>query len=134
MEIEDYGKCFACGENNPIGLKLKFEFEGERFVASFTPCTVHQGYDDIIHGGILCTLLDEAMAKLVYEKGFMAVTGGLRVKFRKPARVNEELKVAGWIVSEGRRAIDCAAEVRNSDNVLIADATGRMIRVKDSKI
>lgn len=130
MELEDYGKCFACGEKNPIGLKLKFEFEGERYVARFTPGEEHQGYDDIVHGGIISTLLDEAMAKLVYEKGFMAVTGELKVRFRKAARVGELLVVSGWIVSEGRRALDCAAEIRDNKGGLIAEAAGRMIIVK----
>ncbi|MHB1001388.1 MAG: PaaI family thioesterase [Armatimonadota bacterium] len=122
--------CFACGPKNPIGLKLDFKFENDKYVARFIPRTEHQGYDNITHGGIISTLLDEAMAKLVYAMGFLAVTAQLQIKFRKPAHTCEELVISGWLVSEKRhRAIDCAAEIRNIHGELIAEATGRMIAV-----
>ena len=70
MKLRDEGKCFACGPNNPIGLKLDFQFSGDSYVAKFTPSAQYQGYDGITHGGIVSTLLDEAMAKLVWVKGF----------------------------------------------------------------
>ena len=53
--------CFGCGQNNPIGLKLKFKWDGKTAKAEFTPNKFHQGWSDIIHGGITTTILDEAM-------------------------------------------------------------------------
>lgn len=130
MELQDDGGlCFACGPNNPIGLKLKFAFEGDRYVTRFTPRLEHQGYEGITHGGILSTVLDEAMAKLVYEKGCLAVTTDLRIRLRKAVQTGEELTVSGWIVSEGRRTIECAAEARNPKGEVVAEAEGRMVRV-----
>jgi uncharacterized protein (TIGR00369 family) len=121
--------CFACGSNNPIGLKLDFDFEGEKYVARFTPRPEHQGYDDITHGGIVSTLLDEAMAKLVYAIGIPAVTGELKVRFRKPARTGEELTISGWVTNEARRIIDCAAEARSKSGILVAEATARLVKI-----
>lgn len=121
--------CFACGPGNPIGLKLKFAFEGGKYVARFTPRTEHQGYDNIAHGGIITTLLDEAMAKLVYTLDNLAVTAELKVRFKKPALVGKELTVIGWIESEAHRIINCAAEIRNSNGELIAEASGKMMKV-----
>lgn len=130
MSIEyDGGTCFACGASNPIGLKLQFKFEGDRFVTRFTPRQEHQGYDNITHGGIVSTLLDEAMAKLVYENGDLAVTAEMSIRFRKPAIVGEELTVAGWVVSRAKRIIECAAEARNPNGELVAEAVGKMFKV-----
>jgi uncharacterized protein (TIGR00369 family) len=127
--LSDQGMCFACGPNNSIGLKLNFAFEGGKYVTRFTPRPEHQGYDDITHGGIITTLLDEAMAKLAYTNGYMAVTAELKIRFRKPAAIGEELTVRGWIVSEVKRIIDAAAEIRNPHGELVAEATGRMVKV-----
>ncbi|MHB0913270.1 MAG: PaaI family thioesterase [Armatimonadota bacterium] len=122
--------CFACGPANPIGLKLRFADEDGRYVARFTPRPEHQGYDDVTHGGILATMLDEAMAKLAYEMGEFAVTAELQIRYRKPALVGEELTVSGWVISERRRLIDAGAEVRNSRGELVAEAVGRLMRVE----
>lgn len=132
MEVEYVryeGMCFACGPNNPIGLKLQFHFEGDKFVARFTPRREHQGYDDVMHGGIMSTLLDEAMAKLVYEKGHTALTADMHVRFKKPAKIGEELTVSGWIVSEVRRIINCAAEARNPEGELVAEADAKFVKI-----
>ena len=52
--------CFACGIENPIGLKLKFYTDGEdRCIAHFHPRPAHQGYPGQVHGGLVSTLLDE---------------------------------------------------------------------------
>jgi uncharacterized protein (TIGR00369 family) len=129
MELQDYGMCFACGPNNPIGLKLVFQFEDGVYTARFTPGAEHQGYDQLTHGGIVSTLLDEAMAKLVYVQGHLAVTADLKVRFRKPAIVGDELTITGRVVAEAHRLIDCAAEIHNSRGELVAEATGRMMKM-----
>lgn len=127
---EDVGMCFACGPANPIGLKLDFQFVDGIFMAKFTPKPEHQGYDKITHGGIISTLLDEAMAKLVYVLGNNAVTAELNVRFRKPAIVGKELIVSGRVISEAHRVIECAAEIRYSDGGLVAEAFGKMMKPK----
>jgi uncharacterized protein (TIGR00369 family) len=130
LELQDgEGFCFACGPNNPIGLKLKFAFEDGKYVARFTPRIEHQGFAGVTHGGIISTALDEAMAKLLCEKGYLAVTADLHVRLRKIVPPGEELTVSGWIVSESRKIIECAAEARNSKGELVAEATGRMVKV-----
>jgi len=54
--------CFACSQENPIGLKLKPVHDGEKVTAEFTAGKFHQGWDNVVHGGILYTLLDEVTA------------------------------------------------------------------------
>ncbi len=130
MELTDQGMCFACGQANPIGLKLDFKFVNDDYCAEFIPKAEHQGYDNIVHGGIISTLLDEAMAKLVYAKGFFAVTAQLNIRYRKPAHIGDILKISGRIINQPRKGIiDCGAEIRDIDGALIAEATGRMVNV-----
>lgn len=129
MELQDNGMCFACGKSNPIGLKLEFSFEGDKYVTCFTPRLEHQGFVGITHGGILATALDEVMARMVYVKGYHAVTAEIQIRLKKPAPTGEELTISGWITSESRKVIDCAAEARDSNGELIAEAVGRMVKV-----
>lgn len=129
MELQDIGQCFACGVNNPIGLKLVFDFEDGVYTARFTPRPEHQGYGTITHGGIVATLLDEAMAKLVYVRGHLAVTADLSIRYRKPAIIGDELTITGRIICEAHRLVECEAEVRNSSGEVVAEAIGKMMKV-----
>jgi len=130
LDLSDDGMCFACGPKNPIGLKLSFCFEDEKYVTRFTPRAEHQGFTGITHGGILATVLDEVMARLVYAKGIRAVTADMRIRLRKPAPRGEELVISGWITSEERRALECMAEARNARGELVAEARARMVKVQ----
>lgn len=125
----DNGWCFACGVNNPIGLKLQFEKQDGDYITHFTPQKEHQGYDGITHGGIISTLLDEVMARYAWVEGQNAVTAEMNVRFKLPARTGEELIVRGRIVAEDRRTMSCTAEARNSDGKIVAEATARLVKV-----
>src|ERR1041385_3913787 len=55
--------CFVCGEANPAGLRLRFETDGQVVTARFTPRPEHIGFKQVVHGGIVATLLDEIMVR-----------------------------------------------------------------------
>ncbi|MBI2843573.1 MAG: PaaI family thioesterase [Armatimonadetes bacterium] len=129
MELLDDGWCFACGKKNPIGLKLEFEKLGEEYIARFTPGKEHQGYTGITHGGVVATILDEAMARLVWAEGYSAVTAEMTMRLKLPARTGEELIVAGRIVGEDRRTLTCSAEAKCSDGRTVAEASARMMKI-----
>jgi hypothetical protein len=76
MKVEYYGYCWICGERNKGGLRLKFDLNktAKTLQTSFIPTETYQGYNGIVHGGILSALLDEAMAKLAFELGYNAIT------------------------------------------------------------
>lgn len=130
MQLADDQMCFVCGPKNPIGLKLEFSFIGDVYVTRFTPGPEHQGYVGVTHGGIVATVLDEVMARLVYAKGRNAVTAEITVRLKHPARTGEELLFSGWIEGERGRVIDCAAEARDSSGRVIAEAAARLLEVK----
>ncbi len=64
MQEKEYTWCFACGKDNPIGLKMEFTMDAEECVAYFTPRQEHQSYDGRMHGGLISVLLDEIMGRL----------------------------------------------------------------------
>ena len=81
----NYQGCFVCGARNDAGLKLQFQREGDLVVAEFLPQEQFQGFPGVVHGGILASLLDEALSRtaLLYEQWVM--TGRLEVRYRRPA-------------------------------------------------
>lgn len=107
--FENDNYCFICGESNPIGLKARIQSNGGRALINIKVPREYQGYKGVVHGGILSTLLDEAMiyaASSVYGK---AVTARIEVKFLKPVLCEREIVVTGevvkrkkdWVIAEG---------------------------------
>lgn len=81
----DQYKCFACSPSNPIGLKLTFEEDEEYVWAKWLPDINFQGYNNVVHGGIIATLLDEIGAWYVAVKiGTAGVTQNLNIDYLKP--------------------------------------------------
>ncbi len=121
-EIEDAPMCFACGPDNPIGLRIRFDVEGDECTAEFTPNENHVGFSDTVHGGIIYTALEDVKANILYPPGRKAHTARCEIRYRQPARVGETLLVKGWIENERRRLVMLKGEIRRkSDDVLVAD-------------
>lgn len=129
MEYIDTGMCFACGKKNPIGLKLDFTEEGEFYQTQFIPADEHQGYNDILHGGIMSTLMDEIMGRYLYIKGIIALTAELNVRFKKAAKIGEKLIIEGRIVSNRGRLIEMKGVAKLENGLVVAEATGKFIKV-----
>ena len=73
--LKDDDWCFACGQSNPRGLQLKdFKFDGTHYSVTWQPSRYYQGWAEILHGGIVATLLDEVMTRLLSEQGINAAT------------------------------------------------------------
>lgn len=121
-EIEAAPMCFACGVDNPVGLKIRFDVQGDECTAEFTPNENHVGFSDTVHGGIIYTALDDVTANILYQQGRKAHTAKCEIRYRQPARVGEKLMIKGWIETERRRLIILKGEIRRaSDDVVIAE-------------
>ncbi len=121
--ILEPSNCFACGRANARGLGLRFqECEGGAMAAEWTPEADFEGYRGIIHGGIVSTVLDEAMAKVVADSGVKALTAELRVRFRKPVSTGTATRIKGWIESRNRRMLNTEAALIGSDGDELAHA------------
>ncbi len=122
--------CFACGLDNPYGLKLDFRIEDGAFVTETALAREYQSYTGVAHGGVVSTLLDEAMGGYLVALGEKAVTGRLSVRFRQPTPIGERIRIRGWI--EGRRArfVRTRAEVTLADGTVTAEGTAEMAVVE----
>jgi uncharacterized protein (TIGR00369 family) len=130
MNLADDGYCFVCGPKNPIGLKLDFHFNGKKIRTEFIPKKEHQGYLNIVHGGIISTLLDEAMVKLALAMDMPAVTAQMEIRLRRPLNVGEKIIVEAEILENTRKMLETSAKAITEDNVVIADAKGKLVKVK----
>ena len=129
MKLADDGYCFVCGAKNPIGLKLKFHFNGKTIKTEFISKKEHQGYLNIVHGGIISTLLDEAMVKLALAMDIPVVTAQMEIRLKKPLRVGEKIIVEAEILHNTKKLLEAYAKAVTMNNVLIADAKGKLVKV-----
>ena len=103
--------CFACGPNNEGGLRLHFDGKGDGFVSGyFVADEKFEGYSGIVHGGILATLLDSAMAHCLFKKGILALTGRLSIRYSFPVRIGRLVKLEARIVKRSHKIFFLEAE------------------------
>jgi acyl-coenzyme A thioesterase PaaI-like protein len=124
----DGGGCFACGQTNPIGLRLRFEPDGDGIRAEFTPGPQYQGYDGVLHGGIVATALDDAMANLFHLRGRETVTARLEVRFRREAPIGQPLVVSARMTGERGRFFTAEAALALRDGTCLAEARATLLR------
>jgi len=111
LPLDDDAMCFCCGPKNPIGLKLEFDTTADgRMRTIWIPRREHQGFKDIVHGGLVATVLDEVMVRLLYLRGISAVTAGMETKLIEPVRWGKPYRFEGWIVQDRGRAVITEAE------------------------
>jgi uncharacterized protein (TIGR00369 family) len=130
---EGINKCFACGKDNPIGLKLEFQRDGEAVRARFVPTELYQGWPGIVHGGILLTMLDEAASYVSYFQGATCVTARSEVRFRHSAPVGEPLLITAYPVKMRRRLIQTRATVTMEDGTVVVEGTILMYAMENSE-
>jgi len=119
-------KCFGCGPANPSGLRMKF-FTNEMSVFSWVKVPDHLiGWDNLVHGGILSTILDEIMSwSAIHLLKKMILTKSMTVDFIKPVYVGMELKVEGNVLKkQSDREAVMQGRIYNKEGVLCAKSNG----------
>lgn len=91
--------CFGCSPANPTGLRLEF-FTDEESIFSWVTVPGHlSGWKNLVHGGIISTILDEVMGRLViYRMKRLAMTKSMTVDFLKPIPIDSELRAEGRLI------------------------------------
>ena len=119
--------CFGCGPDNPIGLHLHFRRTADGVETRFVAQPEHQGWDRIVHGGIVMAVLDEALAYAAFLVVGPVVTGELQVRLRRPCPVAQELTAEGRIVSMRHGVLVGEARLLDQQGQIIAEARGKLV-------
>ena len=126
--LEDDHYCFVCGEENPSGLHLKFTLCDGKVKTEFVPQKIFQGYKDIVHGGIIAAILDEAMVKAAFMQGTQAVTAEITIRFKNPLMAGEKAVVEAHILRTNKKIIEPAAIIKKPDNTPVAEGHAKLLR------
>jgi acyl-coenzyme A thioesterase PaaI-like protein len=130
MEYQNNHRCFICGKQNPDGLQLDFELEGDSGVR--TTCVIperFQGFAGIAHGGILAAILDECMVNTLWLRGITAVTARLEVRLRRPLNLEARVTFRAEVRRESSSRFEVVSRAELGDGTLIADAKALLVKV-----
>jgi len=127
--LEDDRRCFACGPDNPLGLRLKFEYGKDSATCRVAIDPQFCGWTGVLHGGIVATLLDEAMAHAAIAAGARAVTAKLEIRFRKPAPTGAPLLLEGNVERRRANVLDGKAVLSDGAGNVYAEGHSRFIAV-----
>ena len=129
----DYQSCFGCGRDNPIGLKLVFQWDGTTARSEFIPPEVYQGWPGILHGGIMACILDEAMGYAALFDTGRCVTAKMQIKLKQPTLVGSLLLITASVTRRTRKLVETEARVVLKDGTVLAEATGTHFIVNTAK-
>jgi acyl-coenzyme A thioesterase PaaI-like protein len=114
--------CFACGPENPIGLKIVFRLDGEVCRGQFTPGKNHAGFDGMTHGGILYSALDDVMASWLYLRGVRGTTARCEVRYRGALPTGTPIRLESRMVKrKGSFAMLEGKALRSDDGAVVAE-------------
>ena len=131
LKLEDDHGCYVCGKNNPHGFRLDFSHPEEGVLKIEVVFRAeHQGYKNIVHGGMVAMLLDEMMVNLAWIEGAPSVTAELTTRLKKPVKVGERVFFEGRIDRRGARTIYASASATNIEGELLATAKATCVRIQ----
>ncbi|VAX34047.1 hypothetical protein MNBD_NITROSPIRAE03-1997 [hydrothermal vent metagenome] len=128
MEFTDNGTCFVCGKENPSGLRLDFSISDGHASATYLPDKAHQGYRNILHGGLISTLIDEAAVKAASSLGIKAITVEICVRFKTPLMIGERCIVEASVRLVRGRLLKGVAMVKKMDGTIVAEGHLKLFR------
>ena len=131
---EQAGHCFGCGPGNAQGLHLEFNIDAvaHTSTALVNLTRFHEGPPGYIHGGIIATLMDEAMSKLNRPLGLLAMTRNLEVDYLRPSPLGKELVLTGHHIRRDGRKLFHEAELRSEDGTVLATAKGLFVVLREA--
>jgi len=110
--------CFACGKENPTGIRLSIFEEDGKIQAEFEPKPHLCGFPEIIHGGISSTVLDEIMWWASFaHSGKVVITGEITVRLLKPLLQEHIYNISAEIFEAKKRYIIVQGVIRNKEHI-----------------
>jgi uncharacterized protein (TIGR00369 family) len=126
--LKDSGRCFACGKDNPQGLRLPIVEKPDGVEMDYAVPEGFAGWQGIVHGGIVATILDELLAWACNRTDRSMLTAEMTVRYRKPVKSGQPIHGIGRITEDRGRLILAEARLLDQSGQLLAEATGKMMR------
>ena len=127
-------RCFACGKNNPIGLKLEWfnDYENKQIETTFTLSDDYCSYPGTVHGGIIATILDETSGRAILlnnDFNRLMVTLKMEVVYKKNTPTNTPLKAVGRVLRDGGSRAQVEGEILLPDGTVSAKCTSILFKI-----
>jgi uncharacterized protein (TIGR00369 family) len=123
-------RCFGCGPANTAGLQLEFFLAPDGSVVALpTVGPAFDGHPGYLHGGIIATLLDEAMSKAVRARGHVSMTRKIEIEYLRPVPSNAPLRIEGRVTRSERRKHWAETHILNEEGRVLAEAKGLFVEV-----
>ncbi len=125
LPLEDNGMCYGCGRSNPIGLKMRFQWDAatKTATADWIPAETLQGWAGFVHGGIIACVLDEAMGWAAMYSGTHNVTAKMQVRFRQMLPIGATCRVSCRVTKKTSRLIETDAVISDSTGKVYAEGS-----------
>jgi uncharacterized protein (TIGR00369 family) len=136
LELPHTAGCLVCGRDNPHGLHLHLHVDdgSGRVETLFTPQPHHIGFEGIVHGGVVATVLDEAMVWAATWQGRrFCVCGEMTVRFRQSPPIGEPLRITAEVSQYRPRLVQTMGAVTDSAGRTIATASGKYVPLDDDR-
>jgi uncharacterized protein (TIGR00369 family) len=90
----------------------------------------YEGPPGYVHGGIIATLLDEAMSKAVRAHGVLAMTRHMEVDYQRPVPSGAPIRLEGRFVRTDGRKNWTEARILNAEGKVLAEAKALFIEIR----
>jgi uncharacterized protein (TIGR00369 family) len=128
--------CLVCGRDNPHGMRLDLRIDPDSRVVqtTFTPNPKHIGFEGIIHGGVLATVLDEAMVwAATWTARRFCVCAEMTVRYLHPVAPGETLSIEAKVSSARSRLVVAEGSISNAARRMIATSTGKFTPISTER-
>jgi uncharacterized protein (TIGR00369 family) len=133
MDHTAQNRCFGCGQANPSGLRLEFLLADDGSVVSLPAIPdTFEGPRGFLHGGIVATLLDEAMSKSLRAKGFTAMTRHIEVEYLRPVPSRAPIRIEGRTMQSDGRKHHTEARILDNTGAVLARGKALFIEVNSA--
>jgi len=133
---EQQNHCFGCGKDNPEGMRLTFYTDdaARKVLCKFTLSRRYQGPPGHAHGGIIATILDEAMGKVNKFRNVLALTRNMEVEYLRPIPLGKAMTVTAQERQVDGRYHTNVSEITNEAGEILARGTATFVAVDVHKM
>ncbi|CAA9437365.1 MAG: hypothetical protein AVDCRST_MAG64-3898 [uncultured Phycisphaerae bacterium] len=136
LQLPHTAGCLVCGRDNPHGLRLDLHVDPDTGAVhlEFTPRPEHIGFQGVVHGGVLATVVDEAMVWAATWAGRrFCVCAELTTRFQREATVGAPLRVEARVESSRPRLLTTSATVVGAAGQVVASGTAKYMPVPPNR-